>query len=58
MSDLFQAVVPDEYMDVVKVMVEANWHTYQILTKRSVRMRDLYSSNLDFAANTHIFGGA
>jgi protein gp37 len=29
MSDLFQPEVPDEYIvDVVKVMLEAKWHTY------------------------------
>ena len=40
MSDLFQPGVPDAYIeDVVRVMVEANWHTYQVLTKRSERLR-------------------
>ena len=35
MSDLFQPDVPDDYIeDVVRVMVQANWHTYQVLTKR------------------------
>ena len=44
MSDLFQPGVPDGYIeDVVKVMVEADWHTYQVLTKRSERLRDLLS---------------
>jgi protein gp37 len=36
MSDFFQADVPGDYIeDVVRVMVEANWHTYQVLTKRA-----------------------
>ena len=39
MSDLFQPEVPDDYIEeVVQVMVEANWHTYQVLTKRSDRL--------------------
>lgn len=42
MSDLFQAGVADDYVgDVVRVMQRANWHTFQVLTKRSERMRDL-----------------
>src|SRR5271169_6599332 len=36
MSDLFHNDVPDEYIvKVVHVMMLANWHTYQVLTKRS-----------------------
>lgn len=59
MSDLFQAEVPDSYIeDVVRVMVEANWHTYQILTKRSERLRDMLSGRLGFASNKrHIWWG-
>ena len=51
--------VPDEYVvAVAKVMVEANWHTYQVLTKRSDRLRDLLNSSLRFAANQeHIWWG-
>jgi protein gp37 len=46
-SDLFQPDVPTAYIeDVVRVMVEANWHTYQVLTKRSERLRDLLSTKL------------
>jgi len=34
MSDLFHDKVPDDYIvSVARVMVAANWHTYQILTK-------------------------
>ena len=59
MSDLFQPGVPDAYIeDVVGVMVEANWHTYQVLTKRSERLRDLLSTKLAWAAKLGIFGGA
>jgi protein gp37 len=59
MSDLFQPDVPDAYIeDVVKVMVEANWHTYQVLTKRSERLLQLLSGRLRFAADQrHIWWG-
>lgn len=59
MSDLFQDAVPDEYIvQVVQVMMRANWHTYQVLTKRSERMRDLLNSKLQFAARaSHIWWG-
>jgi len=39
-------------------MAEANWHTYQVLTKRSDRLRDLLQSKLTFAAELpHIWWG-
>src|SRR5262245_16808601 len=59
MSDLFHEDVPDEYIEqVVRVMERANWHTYQILTKRSERLRDLLNSKLSFvAALDHIWWG-
>jgi protein gp37 len=39
LSDLFHESLPDEDIDkVVTSMVAADWHTYQILTKRSDRM--------------------
>jgi protein gp37 len=51
MSDLFQGGVSDEYTYFVSlVMATANWHTYQVLTKRSERLRDLLSGRLRFAA--------
>lgn len=44
MSDLFQKDVPDEYIRrVFEVMAEANWHTFQVLTKRSARLARLAS---------------
>jgi protein gp37 len=44
MSDLFQDGVPDEIIySIWHVMKEADWHTYQILTKRPERMRDVVS---------------
>lgn len=59
MSDLFQPGVPDDYiMRVAAVMDLAKWHTFQILTKRSRRMRDLLNSRLRFAAqSSHIWWG-
>ena len=52
MSDLFHKDVPDDYIvSVAKAMQLANWHTYQVLTKRSERMRDLLQTKLRFAAN-------
>jgi protein gp37 len=51
MSDLFHTYVPDEYIErVAKVMVTANWHTYQVLTKRADRLQQLLSGRLRFAA--------
>lgn len=42
MSDLFHEAVPDEYIRrVFAVMAEADWHTFQILTKRSARLAAL-----------------
>lgn len=59
MSDLFQADVPTEYIrSVVDVMMVANWHIYQVLTKRSDRMRNLLNRELKFAASAnHIWWG-
>src|SRR5438552_17109748 len=59
MSDLFHADVPDDYIrNVVRVMRIANWHTYQVLTKRSERMRDYLSTELrDLAGEKHIWWG-
>ncbi len=51
MSDLFHEGVPEDYIaSVARVMQQANWHTYQVLTKRSERMRALLNSTLHFAA--------
>lgn len=51
MSDLFHEQVPDEYIvNVARVMRLANWHTYQVLTKRSERMRNLLKGKLRFAS--------
>ena len=59
MSDLFHEKVPDEYIvNVARVMKAANWHTYQILTKRAGRMQKLLKGKLRFAAEQpHIWWG-
>jgi len=59
MSDLFHDFVPDDYIvGVATVMAKANWHTYQVLTKRSERLRNLLNSKLRFAAQQpHIWWG-
>jgi protein gp37 len=51
MSDLFHKDVPDDYVEAVgHVMERANWHTYQVLTKRSSRLRNMLETGLQFAA--------
>ena len=59
MSDLFHEGVPDDYIErVAGVMAASPWHTYQVLTKRSTRLRDLLRGRLDFAGGlTHIWWG-
>ena len=59
MSDLFHTDVADDYIEAVaQVMMQANWHTYQILTKRGDRMRDLLRGKLkDAARQSHIWWG-
>jgi protein gp37 len=43
MSDLFHKDIPFDYTDkVFETMEEANWHIFQILTKRSSIMRDYF----------------
>jgi protein gp37 len=58
-SDLFHEEVPDEYIEAVAfVMLRANWHTYQVLTKRSGRLRELLRTKLKSAAKApHIWWG-
>ena len=59
MSDLFHKDVCDDYIQAVcKVMEAANWHTYQVLTKRSERMRDLLRTKLRAVSSlSHIWWG-
>jgi protein gp37 len=59
MSDLFHPDVPDEYISqIATVMVTANWHTYQVLTKRSERLQNALNGILrDAAEAPHIWWG-
>ncbi len=59
MSDLFHEDVPDDYvLKVVRVMQTANWHTFQVLTKRSERLRDMLQTTLSAGASApHIWWG-
>lgn len=51
MSDLFHPDVPTGYLrDVFAVMQETTQHTFQVLTKRSHRLRDL-AEDLDWPEN-------
>ncbi len=51
MSDLFHNEVPLEYIkDVFDVMNRADWHQYQVLTKRAERLEEL-SRELRWAPN-------
>ncbi len=49
MSDLFHDRVPTEYISQVgRVMQTAQWHTFQVLTKRHERLRSLLNRELDW----------
>ncbi len=53
MSDLFHEDIPDEYIDkVFATMAQAPRHAYQILTKRTERMRD-YLNNPETPCRVH-----
>lgn len=59
MSDLFHEGVSDDYIEkVCRVMLAANWHTYQVLTKRADRMSELLRTKFkNAAAAPHIWWG-
>lgn len=59
MSDLFHDGVAVDYVKAVaEVMLTARWHTYQVLTKRSLRMRQFLSGPLQEAGfSDHIWWG-
>lgn len=59
MSDLFHPEVSEDFIiRIAKVMMEANWHTYQVLTKRSDRLLQLLKGRLSFASDVqHIWWG-
>ena len=51
MSDLFHEEIPDEFVhDVFRVMGEADWHVFQILTKRHERLLEL-GQDLEWPSN-------
>lgn len=59
MSDLFQEGVPNDFVSqVFAVMRLADWHIYQVLTKRADRMRDLVDSgHRDLQSRDHVWLG-
>jgi protein gp37 len=59
MSDLFHEGVPDAFIEnICRVMLAANWHTYQVLTKRATRMSAMLQGKLRKAAKaSHIWWG-
>jgi protein gp37 len=59
MSDLFHEDVPLSYISrVAATMQLARWHTYQVLTKRAGRLKELLSGPLkDSAKEAHIWWG-
>jgi protein gp37 len=59
MSDLFHPSVPDDYVrQVAEVMREADWHIFQVLTKRADRLQTALSTFLrDIAEYEHIWWG-
>lgn len=59
MSDLFHKGVPDAFVDqVFESMERADWHVFQVLTKRSSRMQQYLNRRYDAAPPpTHIWCG-
>jgi protein gp37 len=59
MSDLFHEDIPDDYIfEVARVMSKAEWHTYQVLTKRADRMAAMLGTTLrSVASRSHIWWG-
>lgn len=59
MSDMFHEAIPEDYIaNVAAVMRLADWHTYQVLTKRPERMTSLLTGRLQEAAKVpHIWWG-
>ena len=59
MSDLFHEQVPDAYIaEVANVMLSADWHVFQVLTKRAERLRRMLSTELTEASRaSHVWWG-
>ncbi len=60
MSDLFHKKVPSAFVDrIFETMEKADWHVFQILTKRSSRLRSYVNNRYaDASAPRHIWLGA
>ena len=59
MSDLFhENLAVEDIRKVCEVMAKADWHTYQVLTKRADRLREMLTGPLrEFAELSHIWWG-
>lgn len=58
MSDLFHENISFKQIDqIFCVMVQADWHTYQILTKRAKRMSDYFHSYNGFILSRDVWLG-
>lgn len=59
MSDMFHEDVPDDYIvAIAEVMRVADWHTFQVLTKRADRMKEMLRGKLkSIAKKSHIWWG-
>ena len=58
MSDLFHKAIPDSFIsNVFDVMESANWHVFQVLTKRSARLRDFINCRFPNVAPNHLWFG-
>src|SRR3546814_16148153 len=59
MSDLFHKAIPTSFIDrIFDTMEAANWHTYQVLPKRSPRLRDYMNGRYaDRSPPAHIWVG-
>lgn len=59
MSDLFQDGVPEDFArQVFEVMAAADWHIYQMLTKRALRMREVTARlPVDLVRAEHVWLG-
>lgn len=59
MSDLFQDDIPDTFIvEVAGIMKKANWHIFQVLTKRAERLHDMLKGPLNFVTDSrHVWWG-
>ena len=58
-SDLFHELVPDEFIaEVFATMAVCEQHTFQILTKRPLRMRDWIAANETLVSDEMLWGRA